>query len=159
MTAKRRSCRIGEWSARAIARSAAENAAPIRTPQRTGNRTGSGSQYRVSTPSWNAASVAAFVRIFVRRRATNRLPDRLEGVRQIERVDPDRAEIRFEALEPAEAGGPERVSSRHQDEPVVRHEPQRREHVPLVEAHRGDEGAEGHGLTRRGGPCPVRLSR
>ena len=93
------------------------------------------------------------------RRATNRLPDRLEGVRQIEGVDPDGAELRFEGLEPTEAGGPERVSSRHQDEPVVRHEPQRREDVPLVEAHRGDEGAEGHGLTRRGGPCRAPVSR
>src|SRR5439155_1591766 len=93
MTATRRSCRIGAWSARAIARSAAENAAPIRTPQSTGNRTGSGSQYQVSTPSWNAARIAAFVRIFVPPLALIRTGPSAAAPRTVSRID-SRASVR-----------------------------------------------------------------
>ena len=83
----------------------------------------------------------------------------VEGIREVEGIDADSPESRFEALEAAERSGPERFPAGHHDEAVVRHEPQGREDVPFVEAHRRDQRAVAHRLTRRGVPCPVLASR
>src|SRR5436309_6743771 len=55
----------------------------------------------------------------VPRGATNRPPDRLEGIRQVEGVDADGMESRFEDLEAAEPRRPECLSAGHEDKSVV----------------------------------------